>query len=305
MQVAAQILSYNVNRFIESCIEHSIDFIDQIYIAHSELPWGYNQEARETKINPTTLDMLKSVAKLHENCSKITIISGDWLTEESMRNDCLKAAISDGADWLLILDADEFYTPQSWHQIRDKLNSSPNSNHFNSTWYNYWKSPQYVIQDKFGSIKQTNASFALRCKTDSYFVNKRIPSPSIDGTLDFPCHHFGYVMSNEEMEEKIRTWGHSTEFNHRAWLELKWLGWNPNTRFLHPVTPNDWVRAVRFPNEPPSFSQKFEIHGEFNEFPSPQHQFLDAIYNGKYMARGFARAVRSSVFKSHARHVNY
>ncbi len=55
MKIAAHVLAYNVNRFLEAVLKNIEPHVDKIYITHAERPFGYVESSRETKINPTRL----------------------------------------------------------------------------------------------------------------------------------------------------------------------------------------------------------------------------------------------------------
>ncbi len=131
-----------------------------------------------------------------------------------------------------------------------------------TTWYQLWKHPAFVIQYPNGSIKGTNASFALRCKGVVRFGRKRAPDVGAKGrhiVLDASCYHYGYVHSDEDMYTKINTWGHAQDFDRDLWFNLKWLNWSLDTRNIAPINPCGWPRAVWFPMSQPKFV--YEIFG--------------------------------------------
>jgi len=256
MQIAAHILAYNVNRFLRPVLENLEPHVDKIYIAHAERPFGYIEESRRTKKNPTTIEDLRAAAS---GSKKIEIISGDWLTDEAMRNDCLVKARADGFDWFIIQDADEFYTDASWKQIKRSLHQSKTDDHFTTTWYNFWKSSHYVLTSRTGSIKDINAGFAIRCSSDVKFVDRRSCNNQYLKIIDTPCYHYSYVMDDAEMLEKTTTWSHSHEVRSKAWYTYKWLNWNESSRWLNPVYPPTFSRAIRFPMEQPDFAEQFAL----------------------------------------------
>src|SRR5688572_20963407 len=139
MKIAAHVLGYNVTRFLKAVLENLEPHVDKIYIAHSERPFGYIEKSRETRTNPTTIADVKAAS----SSNKIEIISGDWATEEGMRNACLDRARAEGFDWFLIQDADEFYPETSWKQIKRYLLQNKTDDHLTTTWYTFWKSSHY------------------------------------------------------------------------------------------------------------------------------------------------------------------
>lgn len=255
MQIAAHVLAYNVSRFIQPVLRNMAPFVDKIYVAHSKLPFAYAPSARSTKTNPTTREEILAAGI----GSKLEIIEGDWLNEESMRNDCLKRAKADGFDWLVTQDADEFYPEGSWARLRGILMRSADEEQFITTWYNFWKSSHYVLVNAKGAIKETNAGFAVRCRPNLRFIRQRLTNAASGRVIDYPCYHYGYVMNDVEMLEKISTWSHAHEVRTMQWFRSKWINWSEVTRNLHPTNPAYWRCAVRFPLEQPDFAEQFSL----------------------------------------------
>jgi len=275
MQIAAHVLAYNVNRFLKAVIENIEPHVDKIYIAYPTRPWGYVESSRQNSVNPTTIADIQAAS----SSPKIQVVQGDWLTEEDMRNECLALARAEGFDWFLTQDADEFYTDSSYDEIKRILSKNKTDNHFKTTWYNFWKSSHFVLTHPDGSIKNTNASFAFRCKSDVKFTRKRWHADN-SVVIDCPCYHYGYVMSDAEMETKISTWGHATDIFSSNWYKYKWLNWNERTINLHPYTPTVWTRAIRFPLEQPSFAADFALPVE-QRFGSPGQIFGNRWYDSR------------------------
>lgn len=255
MKIAAHVLAYNVTRFLKPVLENLEPHVDKIYIAHAEKPFGYIEKSRETLRNPTKIADIQAAS----SSNKIEIISGDWKTEEDMRNDCLIKARQDGFDWFITQDADEFYSETAWKQIKNILLRNKSDDHFITTWYNFWKSSHYVLMDMNGGIKSTNAGFALRCASDIKFIDRRLCNNQHRKVIDTPCHHYSYVMSDTEMAEKIATWSHAHQLYSSSWYKYKWLNWSESSKWLNPVYPMEYLRAVRFPMEQPDFAEQFAL----------------------------------------------
>lgn len=295
MKIAAHVLAYNVTRFLKPVLENLEPHVDKIYIAYSELPFGYIESSRQTRRNPTTIADIKAAS----SSNKIEIVTGDWPTEDGMRNTCLEKARADGFDWFLIQDADEFYSDNSWKEIKRILLTNKSDDHFITTWYNFWKSSHFVLTDLNGNIKGANAGFAIRCKSNIKFTDRRVCNYSYKKIIDTPCHHYSYVMTNEEMAEKIATWSHAHQVFSKSWYKVKWLNWNENTRWLNPVFPTVDVRAVRFPMEQPSFAEEFALPIPALDAKPPKFSELasEAVYDTN-VAIFRARKAVSRVVKS-------
>jgi hypothetical protein len=255
MQTALHVIAYDVNRYINEMLRNIPSWVDKVYLAYPQRPWNYIPTSRETRVNPTKLTDID----LTGLDFPVDILEGDWQKDEDTRNACLSRAKAEGFDWLITQDADEFYSPDTWMQLKRELEKGANRDCFKTTWYTFWKSSEFVIVEHGGSIKGTNAGFALRCKGDLKFAQSRSPNTSDIRVLDCPCYHYGYVKSDQEMFEKVTQWGHAHQFNGARWFNIKWKNWNLRTQNLGPVVPRSWQRAIRFPLHQPDFAFNFVL----------------------------------------------
>jgi hypothetical protein len=293
MQIAAHVLAYNVTSTLRAVLENMSPHVDKIYVAYPLRPWGYVPESRAAKLNPTSMaDVLVAAKGLN-----VEVLEGDWETDEGSRNACLERAKDESFDWFLTQDADEFYTEHSWQMIRKQLIRSFHEESFVTTWYNFWKSAQYVVVNGRGDIKGTNAGFALRCKKDLFFERSRIPNTTRTLVMDCPCYHYGYVRTDAEIREKISTWMHAKDFNALRWYKHKWLNWTEDTINLHPTAPWIWKRAIRFPGEQPEFAIDFNLEYSTGEVRPLSQVLANAAYDNKVTMSQHLRQVKTAVRK--------
>lgn len=231
---AAILLAYNQEDYIEHCIRELAPQCGAIYIMYSEVPFDfYNPNARKEFHQPdNTKNILKNL-QLHFN--NLNIIEGDWSKEDDMRNCGRKAALDAGFDYLLIIDADEFFAKDTLYNILQSIEANPDTD----SWWCKMRVPykyiNYVIdrEDEYLPI-------AIRLTDDVTFVNRRIPSGrrlKLDDSLI--CFNMGFVLNNARMLEKIRTYGHAHQLPPN-WYEEKWLEWSPITQNLHTREPALW-----------------------------------------------------------------
>ncbi|MCP9832593.1 hypothetical protein KBZ14_04295 [Synechococcus sp. HJ21-Hayes] len=253
--IALQVIAFNVDPWINAMLKNAAPNVDKIFIAYPPRPWSYSTKAREYLRNPTALESLE-IDSLE--CA-VEIVNGDWERDEDTRNCLLKRAREQGYDWMVIQDADEFYTQESWARLRQKMNEASNSELLITPWYNFWKSPEYVVVNRGTGIKTLNEGFAVRAKESNVmFTFSRTTNASYKTVIDEPCYHYGYVMDDQAMIRKINSWAHANEMlSARLWYELKWRRWNPNSIYLHPGSPSHWLRAERFPLHQPAFAADF------------------------------------------------
>jgi len=246
---ATHVLLFGQDKWIMRNIENAYPHVDKIYVAHSPLPWAYNKSAREKYTDSFDLGLLAK----SEFADKITVISGVWDTEEAQRNACVDQAIKDGMDYLIIHDADEFYFHENFKMIIEFIEKHPNFELYKIGWFCFWKSFNYILLGEDGKKLIGYPEFAINLKADVKFQSKRRPftprmaikSAVIPADVGV-CYHGSYVLTNEEVYQKINTWGHANDFDREKWYKEIWLKWTPQMKNLHLVSPAAWSQAVHF-----------------------------------------------------------
>lgn len=269
MRFAAHILLFDCERLILRAIENIAPWVDRVFVAYSKRPWGYLPGARERFKNSTDPKILRTSA----HWSKISLIEGDWLTEEGQRNACVERAREEGFDYLIIQDADEFFLAEEIQKNLDGIRAEPNWSYYRNPWYLFWKTCDWVlvhrrvvnykgrkvISEAHNSVLNYCVCFAVNLRSDVRFAKHRLPHPLDDySLLPGKCHHLSYVMSDEEMWRKINTWGHANEFDRELWYDVKWRGWTESSRNLSPMSPVSWRSAVRYEGVLPAEIVDFE-----------------------------------------------
>ena len=252
MRVALQVLAFNVDRSLHLMVENAKPHVDKIFIAYPELSWEYGSSKRS--MNPTSYEQVAMLAD--EN---IEIIRGLWQHDEDTRNSLLRAARAQQFDWIVIQDADEFYTDQSWDVLKSYLvsASAQSKSVINVPLYTFWKTPSYIIEEPNDGIKAGEACFAINCRhKEVHFKWSRTTNAKSIQYIDEPCYHYSYVLSDREVKDKISTWAHSNDIFFRSlWYQIKWKRWHQSSQFLHPGSPWLWRRAIKFPLAQPPFAR--------------------------------------------------
>ena len=253
--IALQVIAFNVDPWINSMLRNAAPHVDKIFIAYPPRPWNYSVVARESIRNPTQLESID----IEDLQCPVEIVRGDWERDEDTRNCLLTRAREQGFDWMVVQDADEFYTERSWARLIAMMNNEDSSDLLITPWYNFWKSPEYVIVNRGTGIKTLNEGFAVRAKgSNVVFTYSRTTNATRKTVIDEPCYHYGYVMNDDAMLRKISSWAHANEMmSTKLWFELKWRRWTPTTIYLHPGSPAHWLKAERFPLHQPSFAAEF------------------------------------------------
>lgn len=270
MRFCALILFYDCDQFILRTIANCAPHVEKIFVSYSPFPWMYNSQAREKFKNPSNPELLKQSA----HWEKIELVCGDWKTEEDQRNEVLEKAKREGFDYLIIQDADEFFRYEDYASNLQEIIANPGYPFYRTPWYQFWKSLDQIVLCRYSflyrhgrpevKLRHTPISysmaFAIDLKAEIKFKHCRMPTNADDYfVLSGICFHLSYVMSDEQVERKIRTYGHSNQIDHDRWLKYKWYGWYPKTRNLHPIDPSVWTRTIPFQGELPS---------ELSGFPS-------------------------------------
>lgn len=242
---ATHVVLFGQDKWIMRNIANAYPHVQKIYIAYSEVPWTYNPNARSQYKNSFDLNIIRN----SQYADKIVIIEGVWDTEEAQRNACADQAAKDGMEYLIIHDADEFYFHKDFENLKQFIFDNPNSDYYKVGWLCFWKSFNYVLLTPNGQPICGYPEFAINLKNKVRFLSKRRPNKSnflIIPTENGACYHGSYVLSNDELLQKINTWGHANDFDKEKWYNEKWLNWTEDSKNLHLVTPSDWSCAKRY-----------------------------------------------------------
>ena len=160
----------------------------------------------------------------------------------------------------MIHDADEFYFHDDFERIKYFIINHPGYDIYTCGWISFWKSFKYitVLQDLNKIVGYPQIFINL--KKGIRFKNKR--NPTGDQIITIPnviCYHASYALTDDELKEKLRTWGHYNDFNIDAWYNNVWLKWTLNMTNMHPVNPSAWYKAIEFNEKLPEVLKDFEL----------------------------------------------
>lgn len=254
---ATHVLLFGQDKWIMRNIENAYPHVERIYVAYSKQPWAYNPNAKNLYKNSFDLDMIRK----SEFIDKITIIEDVWNTEEEQRNACAEQATKDGMDFLIIHDADEFYFDDDFKMIIQHIIDNPNFDYYKIGWKCFWKTFGNILLGENGESIVGYPEFCINLKKKVRFASKRRPTSSEFYTIPpvvGVCYHGSYVLSNEELLQKINTWGHTNDFNKEHWYNEIWVKWTPEMRNLHLVNPSAWSQAVPFTGTLPEVIEDME-----------------------------------------------
>lgn len=232
---------YNEDYWLPYSVASIYAAVDAINFIVSDSAWyGPSQDQQGT---------LMGIAALPDPEGKIKVVRGNWTSEVDQRNYSLAVAAIEGADYALIIDADELYHTRELRAMIELAVQRPEVDCWHINWVTYWKSVRYridplesyqpVVLIKLGTVGYVETRNSVGTKHELV-----PPSVAI-------CHHMSYAVSDERLALKhISHFGHS-QTAHEKWLEEKWRGWDRDQTLtdLHPVNPPAFPRAVPIQQE--------------------------------------------------------
>jgi len=253
MKFATFVLAYNQDKWIMRNIENAYPHVDRIYVGYSKYPWNYDPESRFLRLNEFDINIIKNSPYK----DKIKIIEGDWTYEFDERNEILYAAKNDGMDYLMIHDADEFYFHNDFEKLKDIVKQYPENDAYAVRMCVFWKSLDYILIAPpltadgvtFGGKISGIAEVVMNLKTEHKFTHIRYSGAKTYKILDesdLIYYHTSYVLTDEELYRKIKTWAHRNDFDVEKWYQEKWLNWTLEMTDLHPIWPYSWSRAEKY-----------------------------------------------------------
>jgi hypothetical protein len=200
------------------------DSVEAIYIFYSATPsYGYSQGAP----CPDTREEL--VAEANRFATKPIIwVDGAWANEGQHRDAALQRLQADGYGLVLVVDADEMWSPGAATRALDVATGADSTRRWMMRFTNFWKSFRWVIRDHFTPIRVVDLRHGLS-PHDAML-------DGIPGVL-----HFGYAQREELMRYKWTCHGHQAELR-AGWME-KFFGWKEGDVDLHPCVNNLWAEA--------------------------------------------------------------
>ncbi len=223
---------FNEPDFIKPCIKQFDGFNFPHLILVSKKPY----------CGDIAMDETWALAQMNINNGEVFI--GEWSNQADHINTGLEILGADGIDWALIVDADEFYTPEDIGRLVGQIRTTKYDAIYASFMDVYWKTPSHKIRpDQYDYP-------IVAIRTNCRFKDKRHVQSSVitTGTLkEITLHHMSYVRTDNQMKKKIESFEHSREFNTTNWFNDVWLPWNEDSKNMHPVVPQQFEAAYFSP----------------------------------------------------------
>lgn len=275
-------------------VENTGGMVDRIYLSHSRKPWNaYNDQAGQ--MYESNID--ESFIRDFPYRDKLVWLEGEWSSEEEQRNHSLDRARNDGMDYMIIQDADEFYLQEDFKANLEGIRNNPNYPAYRCPWTVFWKNTKYVIrvrQGKSSTTVTTCPNFAVNVNMpDVRFTSRRLVN-RINESFMLPglCLHLAWVLTDQEVLQKIQTWGHSHQFDNMAWYRHKWRAWTPRTKYIGHITRANYIDAVPFQGTLPDVLQRHQV--KIN--PPVKLRLPDLIYCAWLDGKSLLRITLSNIF---------
>jgi hypothetical protein len=169
---------------------------------------------------------------------RVTIIEGDWPSEHDTRNYGQEKLAQLGMDYVFTVDSDEIFSVEALNVLKLAVEL----NKFRSLacrFKTYWKSIDYQIDPPEVLVA------TVLVHRDQRFERLRMFSGEQTAINQFAMHHLSYVRTDDEMKQKLATYGHADEVV-EGWFDAVWKAWDADRDMenLHPTHPPAMKRAV-------------------------------------------------------------
>lgn len=181
---------------------------------------------------------------------------GPMMMDALCRNHLLDHAKKRKMDIMIIQDTDEFVIEDEYRRILGEYFPSMISHGFNCCaikWRNFWKNWHTMLVPNVVTLSDPPfewANFAVLLNSEVKFTTSRhIEQRGNKSPIrqEWYLYHGSYVLSDQQILDKITTWSHSRDIDMMRWYREKWLNWTPETTDLHPsVNPHHWLRAIPY-----------------------------------------------------------
>jgi hypothetical protein len=246
MKLSAAYVLYDDFEYLEPSVQSIYNSTDHIFFLFNTKPW--NGPLRPDD-RAKAADYLKEFIKKYPKCE---IVEGTWDREHEQRNFGLKLSKQKDCQFCVIVDTDEIYHPFEFENLKELIKKNMTVPAFHCSWNTYWKQkPLYQIEprESFNPLIAANVDQYL-------FYDKRqgitcdqygVPTPKYFCAFLPPhvilLHHFSYARTDEYIKNKIQNFEHSHEIV-PGWHENVWLGFTPDTKYLNPTNPKQYMKAV-------------------------------------------------------------
>jgi GT2 family glycosyltransferase len=266
MKFGAVYCLYDDHEYLDISLEFIKNKLDKVLFLISDIPWNGNV------VN--NIETIQKVKKLCEQNNNFELIQGYWTNEIDQRNFGLTKFYNENIDYCFIIDSDEIYHEIHFENIKEFIKKNPHVTAFHIEWNTYWKKQYYVISpreyykpviavkvDSFKFTKIRHGITSISRTGNFIFQTKELKYNGILIPSQIAiCFHLSYARCDDYMKRKLETNSHATEFI-KNWYDNVWKKWLPEDKNLHPVTPEQYDKAIKedflvFPKQLKSFIKR-------------------------------------------------
>jgi glycosyltransferase involved in cell wall biosynthesis len=238
---------YNEADFVDYAIRSCLPYVDDLVIVEG----AYLENIKLGK-SPRSTDGTLEIIEKYRNNEKVHIIYANEKSDPQQRNIGLDKAKELGSDWILIIDGDEVYTPQTLTLIRHLINKYDKENIRAA----YFQSMTFVNNPDSYTLQEFPRLF--KATPDATFVNDNFinwgtlgwSTPHVIKNLNVKYHHYSFLKGVKKLEDKRNWWmnrGLGKEFDYGWHIDengkiydanhkiYKFTGTHPKIMVNHPM----------------------------------------------------------------------
>jgi len=229
MKLVALMTVYNEAEFIDYAIRACLPHVDNLVIVEG----SYAEMQRINGCSPRSNDGTLDILDKYFSEEKVYYDEANKETDKDQRNYGLDIVKSLNADWLVIVDGDEVYEPQTFDLIKSSANNMEKSNKYAA----YFNSYTFVNDFKHYAVQKFPRLF--RVTEDCLFVNDNFMEWPKNNLKWCPPHvislpyvnyyHFAFCKNLERFHQKRKWW--ENRFGSRLGDKFDY-GWNSDENGL-------------------------------------------------------------------------
>jgi len=172
---------------------------------------------------------------------RVEIVEGAWNSEHETRNAGIEMLTTgpNACDYVFTVDSDEILSDAALALLK-KTCETQKPRALLGGCHTYWKTTEWRIDPPEKLVA------ALVVRKDVRFERLRMFNGESTIIQRYVFHHLSLVRTDEEVQDKLRLWGHASEVV-PGWYENVWQAWDANNALenLHPTHPEAFKRAVK------------------------------------------------------------
>ena len=232
------IVAYNEQKLIAGCLEGLKDIHNIVSIS---TPWQGEHLSFDR-----TADIAKQMGA--------QVVLQNFRTEGEQRTAMSKLAKELGYDYILVIDADEYYRKEDILQAMEFISLyCDRFDRFDiATEYNLWKDANWEVLPRIANAR-------LFCvPAGSVFPgNRNINVKKLSMQSNIELFHFSYTGDDDKILSKLTHFSHAHEVK-KGWFEKVWQKWTPDMENIHPCAPHVFKKAIPF-DCPEDIKQRYNL----------------------------------------------